>query len=337
MGPSGSEASRLWRIALVGCGGFARLYHVPALLADPRARLVAVCDPAPVEETRRLVREAGATLTGELDDLWGPGLCDAVIVSSPHGLHQAHVGAALAARKHVLVDKPFVLRSTEAHDLAAQAMGRGLVNAVAFNRRFDPGSLRAREIIGSGGLGPIRHVETVQLGYPRSGWLQDPALGGGGPFVGRGAHVADLIPWLTGQRPGRVRGRVLPGEAGQVDAGGFIECEFDGFACTMTLLARGLDTWDEIRLFGDEGLVELRRPVGWPLGWEMVRSDARGQRVESVAADPARGQATRNFLDALAGQAAPACRFAEAWLSVRVIEAAYQSAGGSGGWIDIEP
>ena len=336
MVPSGGgETSRQWRIAMIGCGGFARLYHVPVLLADPRARLTVVCDPAPAEETQRLVREAGASLTGEPTDLWGPGVCEAVIVSSPHGLHQTHVRATLAARRHVLVDKPFVLRSTEAHDLAAKAMVRGLVNAVAFNRRFDPGSLRAREIIGSGGLGPIRHVETVQLGYPRSGWLLDPELGGGGPFVGRGAHVADLIPWLTGQRPRRVRGRILPGEPGQVDAGGFIECEFDGFACAMTLLARGLDTWDEIRVFGDEGFVELRRPLGWPLGWEMVRLDARGHRVESVAPDPALGQATRNFLDALEGKAAPACTFAEAWLSVRMIEAAYQSAGGVGDWIDV--
>jgi predicted dehydrogenase len=331
----GERASRRWPIALIGCGGFARLYHVPALLADPRARLTVVCDPAPAEETRRMVREAGASLTGEITDLWGAGVCEAVIVSSPHGLHQAHVRAALAAGRHVLVDKPFVLQSKEAHDLAAQAQIRGLVNAVAFNRHFDPGSLRAREIIGSGGLGPIRHVETVQLGYPRSGWFLDPVLGGGGPFVGRGAHMADLIPWLTGQRPRRVRGRVLSAAPGGVDAGGFIECGFDGFASSMTLLAHGLDTWDEIRVFGDEGLVELRRPVGWPLGWELVHTDARGQRVESVAADPARGQATRNFLDALAGEATPASSFADAWLSVRIIEAAYQSADRDGMWIEI--
>jgi len=328
-----NESAKRIRLGIVGCGGFASLYHLPALRDDHRVRLSVICDPSPAEAIRRAASEGGIPLVASPEGIWEA--CEAVVISSPHGLHSAHARAAIAARKHVLVDKPFVLRSTEAHDLAAQAMGRGLVNAVAFNRRFDPGSLRARAIIGSGGLGLIRHVETVQLGYPRSGWFLDPALGGGGPFVGRGAHVADLIPWLTGQRPKRVRGRILPGEPGRVDAGGLIECEFDEFACTMTLLAQGLDTWDEIRVFGDEGLVELRRPVGWPLGWEMVRHDARGHRVESVAADPARGQATRNFLDALEGRAVPACTFADAWLSVRVIEAAYQSAGGAGGWIEI--
>ncbi len=326
------KASTRIRLGIVGCGAFVALYHLPVLRGDPRVRLSVICDPSPSEATRQVAAEERIPLVASPEEVWEA--CEAVHISSPHGLHAAHARAALAARRHVLVDKPFVLRSKEAHDLAAQAMLRGLVNAVAFNRRFDPGCLRTRAIIGSGGLGPVRHVETVQLGYPRSGWLLDPALGGGGPFVGRGAHTADLIPWLTGQRPRRVRARVLAGEPGRVDAGGYIECEFDGFACTMTLLAQGLDTWDEVRIFGDAGLIELRRPVGWPLGWEMAWYDARGQRVESLPADPARGQATRNFLDALAGGAEPGCSFAEAWLSVRVIEAAYQSAEG-GGWIGI--
>jgi predicted dehydrogenase len=327
-----NESTSRIRLGIVGCGAFASLYHLPTLQADPRVRLAAICDPSPGEAARRASADGGVPLVTSPEGVWPA--CDAVLISSPHGLHYAHARAAIAAGKHVLVDKPFVMRSAEAKELAEAARARGVVAAVAFNRRFDPGCLRARDILGAGALGPIRHIETIQLGYPSHGWLQDPGLGGGGPFVGRGAHTADLIPWLTGQRPSRVRARILPGEPGRVDTGGFIECEFSGFACAMTLLAHGLDSWDEIRVFGDEGLVELRRPVGWPLGWEMVWYDARGHRVESVAPDPARGQATRNFLGTLEGQAAPACTFADAWLSVRVIEAAYQSAEG-GGWIGI--
>jgi predicted dehydrogenase len=46
----------------------------------------------------------------------------------------------------------------------AYVPARGVVNAVVFNRRFDPACRRARELVGSGALGPIRHVETIQLG-----------------------------------------------------------------------------------------------------------------------------------------------------------------------------
>ena len=54
-----------------------------------------------------------------------------------------------------------------------------------------------------------------------------------------------------------------------------------------------------------------------------------------MPADPAIGAATLNFLDTLEGRATPACSFAEAWLSVRWIEAAYQSAEAAGTWIDL--
>ncbi|HWU40324.1 MAG TPA: Gfo/Idh/MocA family oxidoreductase [Candidatus Acidoferrum sp.] len=323
------------RISIVGCGSFARLYHVPALLADPRVSLVAICDPSPAEEVRGIADRAGARLTSNLDDLWQNTLCDAVLISSPHTLHAEHVRSALAAEKHVMVDKPFVMHTREAEELTKTASARGLVAAVAFNRRLDPGCLRAQAILASGDLGVVRHVETIQLGYPLYGWYQDPKIGGGGPFVGRGAHMADLIPWLLDERPGRARCRILPGPAGRVERGGYIEIEFGGCVCHMTILDRGLYNWDEVRIFGDNGVIELRRPISQPLGWEMTRLDSQGHQVETVPADEARGQATRNFLDALDGRTAPACTFSDAWLSVRLIEAAYESCQANGHWIDV--
>jgi predicted dehydrogenase len=329
------DRGRRVRAAIVGCGGFARLYHVPTLLAEPRVSLAAICDPAPSEEVHEVARQAGARLTADLDDLWREGTCEAVLISSPHTMHAGHVRSALAAGKHVLVDKPFVLHTREAQELIEMAGARGLVGAVAFNRRFDPGCLRARTILKSVGIGAIRHLETVQLGYPLSGWYQDPTLGGGGPFVGRGAHMADLIPWLLEQRPRRLRSRVLPGEAGRVERGGYIEAEFEGFTCHMTILDRGLYNWDEVRILGDDGVIELRRPMGRALGWEMTWYGSRGDRLETVPPDEARGRATTNFLDALSRGTGVACSFADAWLSVRFIEAAYESGATSGAWITL--
>ena len=67
------------------------------------------------------------------------------MISTPHGLHAEHARAALTEGRHVLLDKPFALRSAEAAALSELAAARGLVAAVAFNRRFDPGCRRARE------------------------------------------------------------------------------------------------------------------------------------------------------------------------------------------------
>jgi predicted dehydrogenase len=318
-------------VALVGCGAFARLYHVPVLTTDPRARLRAICDPAPDPALRTLAGATGARLTASLEEACD--LADAVVISTPHALHAEHARVALTAGRHVLLDKPFALRSVDAETLAELGAARGLVAAVAFNRRLDPGCRKAREAVAAGALGPLTLAETVQLGYPTAGWVDDPALGGGGPFVGRGAHMADLVPWLTGLRPRRLRARLRPGPAGRVDRGGFIVAAGNGLDWHATCLTAGLPTWDEVRLYGEGGMVELRRPLGQPLGWALTHLDSGGRVVDTLPADPAVGAATRDFLDAVEGRREPACSFAEARLSVRLIEAAFESAARDGAWL----
>ena len=325
-------------VAFLGCGGFARRYHVPALRGDSRVRLAWICDAAP-ERLRPLAAETGARLTADVADILAPGACDAVILSTPHTLHAEHSRRCIAAGKHVLVDKPFVMHEREAAELTAAAAARGVVGAVAFTRRFDAGSLRARERVAAGAIGEIRHVATVQLGYERSGWFLDPALGGGGPFTGRGAHMADLLPWLLGRAPTLVRAVVRPGAPGKADEGGFIELDFGDLRCHLTCLSGvtgGLHMWDEIRLYGEDGLLELKRPLDVPLGWQLTRWGRGREPLETVAADATPGPATRDFVDTVLGlRPAPACSFADAQISVRVIERAFESARAAGRWLQV--
>lgn len=323
------------RIVMLGCGAFSRHYHVPTLLADPQVRIEAIFDPFPAMEVRALADRCGARLVSSLDDVLDPDGPVLALVTTPHTLHAAHVTAALTRGWHVLCDKPFVMHVREARDLAAEAGRRGVLNAVAFNRRLDPGGLRAREIIRAGGIGPVRYVETIQLGYPEGGWIRDPVLGGGGAFTGRGTHMADLVPWLVERTPSRVRARVRGGDGERVDRGGFVEIQFGDLECRFTCVDEGWDMWDEVRVFGESGLVELRRPPGLATGWQMQWHSVRGLPQEVLAADPATGAATRNALEALRGRGRVACSFAEALPSVAIVEAAFASARGDGGWRDL--
>ncbi len=326
------------KVAFLGCGAFSRRYHVPALEAESRATLAMICDTGDAPALRDLATRTGATLTQRIEDLFAPGACDAVIISTPHTLHAGHAMQCLEHGKHVLVDKPFVMRSAEVKQLADAATAGGLVGAVAFNRRFDAGCKRAREMIRDGTLGEIRYVETVQLGYEPHGWFLDPALGGGGPFTGRGAHMADVLPWLLDRNPERVRAVTRPGPPGRTDAGGFIEVEFGALRCHLTCIETGLHMWDEIRIFGDQGLVELRRPLDIPLGWQLTHWDRRRKPVETIEADDTPGAATRDFITAIGDRSfVPACTFAQAWNSVRVIELAFESAGKDGAWLEVGP
>jgi predicted dehydrogenase len=118
-----------------------------------------------------------------------------------------------------------------------------------------------------------------------------------------------------------------------VDRGGFIGAAGDGLDWRATCLTTGLSMWDEVRLYGERGLLELRRPLGQPLGWALTHLGPRGEVVDTLPADPAIGAATRDFLDAVESRGEPACSFREACLSVRLIEAAFESAARDGAWI----
>ncbi len=331
---------------MIGCGGFARRYHLPAIDADATLRIGAIVDPSPAPETIAIAKRHAAALVPRVDELpadaWPVGSGAArtdgsafAIVTTPHTLHAAHVDAVLDRGLPVLVDKPFVLREADARRLAVRAREAGVLNAVAYNRRFDRSCLKAKALIRDGAIGAVRFVQTVQLGYERAGWFLVPELGGGGPYTGRATHMADLLPWLLDRAPSRLRSRLRTSSPTRSDHGGFIELQFDDLECQMTCIEEGWHMWDEVRIFGEEGLIELRRPLNMPIGWTLTCTTGRGDRRESLAADPTPGGATRNFVDALRGHGEVACSFAQAVPSVRVVEQAFASARGGGDWIDL--
>lgn len=327
-------------VVMIGCGAFARRYHVPAFDEDPSIRIGAIFDPSPADETITLAQRHGAPVCRDVGELpptpqllqGGPAFA---IVTTPHTLHAGHVDAVLDRGLPVLVDKPFVMRAADAVRLADRADRAGLLNAVAYNRRFDRNCLRARALIREGRIGRPRFVQTVQLGYERAGWFLVPELGGGGPYTGRATHMADLLPWLLDRLPSRLRSRLRTSSPTRSDHGGFIELQFGELECQMTCVEEGWHMWDEIRIFGDDGLIELRRPLTVPIGWSLSCITERTERSEHFAADATPGGATRNFVGALRGREEVACTFAQAVASVHLIEAAFASAGDGGRWIGL--
>jgi predicted dehydrogenase len=323
-------------ILMIGCGAFARRYHVPAIGEDASLRIAGIFDPHATDDVRMLATLYDAPLVSRLEELPRPSGTTFALVTTPHTLHAAHVDAMLDRGHDVLVDKPFVMSTADATRLVQRAGALGVVNGVAYNRRFDRGCLRAKEILASGGIGTVRFVQTVQLGYERSGWFLVPDLGGGGPYTGRATHMADLIPWLLGRAPTRLRSRLRTSSPSRSDHGGFIELQFGELECQMTCIEEGWHMWDEVRIFGDDGLIELRRPLTAPIGWDMTWLAQRGSYREHIGADSHPGEATRDFVGAVRGRSQPAVTFAQAVPSVRIVELAFHSARESGAWLDIE-
>jgi predicted dehydrogenase len=100
----------------------------------------------------------------------------------------------------------------------------------------------------------------------------------------------------------------------------------------MTCIEEGWHMWDEVRIFGDDGLIELRRPLKSPIGWKMIAQTQRGEAVETLGAAPNPGAATADFLAAIRSRSAVGCSFEDAVLSTEIVEAAFLSARSAQDW-----
>jgi predicted dehydrogenase len=347
----GQVAGISLRLGIVGCGRFACEYHLPVLARERDCELAAVCEPDPRPEVIALGRSKQVPIVGTLDELLEVAELDAVLISTPHALHAAQIERCLGAGLHVLVDKPFVLDAADARRLTHIAQERQLVGAVGFNRRLAREYVYARDVIASGRLGAVRHADSLQLGYPGEGWYAAAAVSGG-PFVGRGAHVADIIPWLVGNAPvGLTAATPASGDGPSLDHGGWWDVEFADITWRAAILPRGLAMYDQVRIFGEQGYVSVTRPLGdlaWPprtaagaramFAWTVEHYDrTEGQQIVPTSNAEAEETLLHDFIEAVRGEKDPACSFADAVGSVAISAAAGESALAGGRRIDLTP
>ncbi|MGJ3192070.1 Gfo/Idh/MocA family protein [Paenarthrobacter sp. FR1] len=154
---------------------------------------------------------------------------DIVDICAPGWMHAEIALEALAAGKHVLVEKPLANTLEEAELMAtaaASARGRGVQSMIGFNYRRVPALALARELIAEGRLGTVRHVRAAYL----QDWLSDvetpmswrlrKETAGSGALGDIASHAIDQVQHLTGQTVTEVTGTLRtfvterPGAAG---------------------------------------------------------------------------------------------------------------------------
>ena len=99
------------RVAIIGAGQVSDFHHVPGLKLDPRAQLVAICDPnAELLAQRASQWNVGKTTTDFKTIVEDPNI-DAVVIATPNFTHQEISNAAAKAGKHVMCEKPLALNA----------------------------------------------------------------------------------------------------------------------------------------------------------------------------------------------------------------------------------
>lgn len=189
------------RIAIIGAGAVSDFHHVPGINLDPRAELVAVCDPNTALLDQRQ-RDWGLTKqTTDFQHIAEDPAIDAVIIATPNFTHKEITLACLQAGKHVMCEKPLGLNFADAAEMFRAARDRNLRHMTAFTYRFAPSMRFLRHMVKSGQLGEPRHFRSQRfLDLPETswGWRQYKDKAGAGDLFDMTIHRIDFAQDLMG-------------------------------------------------------------------------------------------------------------------------------------------
>ncbi|MCW5656400.1 MAG: bi-domain-containing oxidoreductase [Burkholderiaceae bacterium] len=193
--PAAGTATAL-RTSFVGAGNYAGAVLIPAF-KSAGAHLATVSSSGGASGVH-LGRKFGfAQATTDNGALLADARTDVVVVCTRHNTHAELVLSALAAGKHVFVEKPLALTHADLARVESAARGvPGQRLMVGFNRRFAPQVQQIKRLLDTA-PGPKALIMTINAGaIPADHWIQDPAIGGG-RLVGEACHFIDLVRFLV--------------------------------------------------------------------------------------------------------------------------------------------
>ena len=262
--------SRIQRIGIIGTGRIAGRFI-------PEAKLVSGISTQGVynphaESAARFAEKWEINGYTDLEEFYEA--IDAVYIASPHETHYGYIKSALEHGKHVLCEKPMVLKRAEAKEAFAYAREHGLVLFEGVKTAFCPGFSKLLGIACSGTIGSIRNVEAcfTKLERPESRELTDRVYGGS--FIELGSYVMLPILKLLGKEYEDIRFDTIKGENG-LDIFTKVSMKYPAGIATATC---GLGVKSEGRLLiaGTKGYIVAEAPW-WKTAYFEVHYENPGE------------------------------------------------------------
>ena len=190
------------RFALVGCGRIAK-NHIGAIEkhAD-RAQLVGVCDVDPAA-LAQAVQSTGAQGYGSLAQMLDQCDTDAVILTTPSGLHAVQAIQIAEAGRHVITEKPMATRWEDGKRMVAACDAAGVHLFVVKQNRRNATLQLLKRAVADGRFGRIYMVNLnvfwtrPQEYYDSAAWRGTWEFDGGA-FMNQASHYVDLLDWIVG-------------------------------------------------------------------------------------------------------------------------------------------
>jgi predicted dehydrogenase len=187
------------RFGFIGAGQIA--HHSAGLVnKHPRGKVVAVQDTDHARAALLAEKHGIPAAHTDAARLFADPEVDAVYIAVPNRFHAPLVLAALAAGKHVLIEKPLAMDATEGAAMIEAARRAGRVLLVGMNQRYIPASQTIRAAVAAGEAGEIYHAKAYwwrRSGIPKIGtWFTNRALAGAGACNDIGVHALDACLFM---------------------------------------------------------------------------------------------------------------------------------------------
>jgi predicted dehydrogenase len=193
-----TKSPKVLGVGIIGCGLIGQKRG--AALGDG-GNLIA-CADINLSRAEQLAQSYGAKAFLSWQELLAVSEIDLVIIATLHDSLAEITLAAIAAGKHVLVEKPAARSADELVPVIEAAKQVNIKVHVGFNHRYHRSLQKAKTIVDSGVLGELMFVRAryghgARLGYDQE-WRSDPKLSGGGELIDQGPHLIDLSRWFLG-------------------------------------------------------------------------------------------------------------------------------------------
>ncbi|WP_368251652.1 Gfo/Idh/MocA family protein [Enterococcus sp. 2201sp1_2201st1_B8_2201SCRN_220225] len=198
---------------------------------------------------------------GSYQELYQDSQVDIVYIATYNKGHYAAAKEALKAGKHVLLEKPFTLKSVEARELFDLAKAQGVFLMEAQKALFLPMTLAVKELIESDKIGEVRRMvsQTAYLNIDHIDWFRDPKAGGG-VLYSSGSYPLQYMEFITGQQITALSGTALI-PAGQSDMQAELALNLGPATTANIFLTVQLDLPRGIHIYGTKG--EIFVPNFW--------------------------------------------------------------------------
>ncbi|HML21344.1 MAG TPA: Gfo/Idh/MocA family oxidoreductase [Aggregatilinea sp.] len=332
------------RIGVIGSGFISNL-HVNSLHLVPEADVVAVASLT-TEVARQFADEHGIPdAYDNYEAILKRDDIDAVTVGIPNDLHEEVVVAAAQAGKHILCEKPLARSLPEGERMMAAVHAAGVKLVYGEMLCFAPKYVRAKKLIQEGALGKVFLVkQSEEHDGPHSPWFWDVNRSGGGVLLDMGCHSIEFARWIL-DRP-RVKsvqatlGRFMHSEKTLGEDHSIVVIEFENGAIAMAenswAKTGGID--DRCEIYGTLGntradLVQgvgLRTHSKVGYGYAVEKADSTmGWTFTGFEEEWTHGfpQEMRHFVNVVQGKEEPTETGEDGLEVLRIIYAAYQSAG----------